>query len=53
MTLTEKQKETLILWLINAKQMTPDQAQDEVQNFPIRCYSEFLKVGLKTNSKSL
>jgi len=50
--LTIRQKEELVLWLINSRQMTPDQALDEVENFPNRCYFEFLKVGLKTNSKS-
>jgi len=50
MILTPKQKEKIIFWLINNRQMTPDQAQDEVENFPFKCFSMFLK-GRITNQE--
>jgi len=51
MILTPKQKEKIILWLINARQLTPDQAIDEVNNFPYKCFSMFLK-GRITNQEN-
>jgi len=51
MNLTKKQKETLLLWLINERQLTPDQAEDQIENFPNQSYFEFLKGRITNQSK--
>jgi len=45
--------DAVILWLINSKQLTPDQAQDWWETMPNQCYFEYLasmrgKVELQT-----
>jgi len=36
------QSDKIILWLINTKQLTPDQAQDWYETMPQQCYYEYL-----------
>lgn len=39
--MNSKKKVKIIFWLINEKQMTPDKAEQEFENFPNKCYTEW------------